>query len=442
MSIAGSIDHDMYYMHLSDTDGMDEGGARQQNNKVIITLSGKQSVEALPAVMGLACADEDAELIDIGQFVVRDRFLSTALIMTPHPEQTVKEILYRAQNERNRDPSFQVEFSYPPFASHPSASSLSSLPPSTEELILIVFAPSTIPSQALAELTGVVLEHQGRIVNIMRLTDTSDPFMSLQFRIILPTTHTSLKDAKRAFFEVVRAHPSCDIAIQRANVMRNAKRIVVFDLSWTLVECDAVDIVLAAAGITPPEDLHEKYNNGLLERSDWLFGRVKLLAGVDARCAYNKAVQLLTYTPGALQLCKGLKRLGCRLAVMSSGCKVISDAAKEVLGLDYAFGNEFEVDSTGKFTGNVLDPIVDADRKAELVQMLAMQERIDTEQIVAVGDGPVSSKMLASAGMSIAFDQPGATNDVHSGFISSRSLASVLYLLGVTGQDYRVVTRG
>lgn len=73
--------------------------------------------------------------------------------------------------------------------------------------------------------------------------------------------------------------------------------------------------------------------------------------------------------------------------------------------------------------------------------MLAMQEGVDTEQIIAVGDGPVSSKMLSAAGMSIAFDQPGSVDDVQSGRISSRSLASVFYLLGVTGRDYRELNR-
>lgn len=124
---------------------------QKANNKVIITLSGTQNTEALPPVMRLLNADAEAELSDIGQFV-RDRFLTTALITTVHPQQTVKEILYKAQDERARDPSFQVELSYPPFASLPSASSLSSLPPSKEDIVLNVFAPSSIPPRALSAI--------------------------------------------------------------------------------------------------------------------------------------------------------------------------------------------------------------------------------------------------------------------------------------------------
>lgn len=400
-------------------------------NQVILTISGKQCVDALPAVMRLISSDPDAVLSDFGQFVVRDRFLATALITTAYPERTVKDILYGAQEYRREDDTFQVEYSYPPTGTDPSASSLSAIPPSTEELVLTVFAPSSIPPRFLASLTSVIKDHDGTIFNVDRLTGDKDPFMSLQLRLAIPMAH-SLAEVQRALFDAGRQHPNCDMALQRANVMRNAKRLVVFDLSWTLVECDAINVLLSACDLAAPAALTEQFDRGELSRPDMLRARAQLLKGQDARLAYGKAVAGMEYTTGANELCKGLRRLGCRLAVVSSGCKLISDTAKEALGLDYAFGNDLEVDTNGKFTGHVMEPIIDVERKAELVQMLAMQERIDTEQIVVVGDGPVSSKMLASAGMSIAFDQPGATDDMRSGHISSRSLASVLYLLGVT----------
>lgn len=435
--MSASADHqDPQQLQLSDGEGQDDS-FRPRKNKVIITLSGKQCPEALPAVMRLLSVDDAAELTDIGQFVVRDRFLATALLtVSDHPAaQTVKDILYHAQAERERDPSFQVQFSYPPFASHPSASSLVSLPPSTEEVILTVYSPGSIPTDSLAALTSVVHSHQGRIFSIDRLTDAEAPFMALRFRIAAqfnPTLESPIEEMKKALFDVGRLQPNCDLAVQSANVMRNAKRIVVFDLSWTLVQCDSINAVLTAAGVSPPDELQQQFNDGQLSRSDWLLARVKALAGIEAHPIYEKVVENLEYTNGAVELVKGLKRLGCRLAIVTSGCKVLSETAKGHLGLDYAFGNELEVDSTGTFTGEITDPFVDADRKAELVQMLAMQERVGTEQVVAVGDGPVSAEMLASAGMSITFDQPGSTNLNSSGIISSRSLESVLYLLGIT----------
>lgn len=131
------------------------------------------------------------------------------------------------------------------------------------------------------------------------------------------------------------------------------------------MQCDAVNIVLASAGVTIPDELQKRYNDGVPDRTDWLLERVKLLSGLVALHVYCKAIQSLANTTGAVQLCRVLKRLGCRLAIVSSGCKLISEAANERLVMDYAFGNEFEVDCAGRFTGNVMISLADADRKAD-----------------------------------------------------------------------------
>lgn len=67
---------------------------------------------------------------------------------------------------------------------------------------------------------------------------------------------------------------------------------------------------------------------------------------------------------------------------MSSGSLWVYEAAKEAFEMDYAFGNVFETASTQWFTGEAWYPVVDGYFKAELVQMLAMQERISVEIIV------------------------------------------------------------
>lgn len=251
-----------------------------------------------------------------------------------------------------------------------------------------------------------------------------------------------LATLQKDLFLLGRSNNCCDMALHRADISRRAKRIVVFDLSWTLVQCDAVNVLLQAAGKGVGDEVENAFREGRMEQSDYLRERVKLLRGLDEETVNEKAVASMTFTNGAVELCKGLKRLGCKLAVVSSGSKAICEAAKAHLSLDFCFGNVLEVDTAGSFTGTVREPVIDMERKGELVQMLAMEERVELEQIVAVGDGPVSSKMLASVGMSIAFDQPEETGDVHSGLIASKSLASVLYLLGVGGKDFKTVTKG
>lgn len=407
--------------------------------QVIVTLTGKQSPSALSQVMRILGTDASLQLQDFGQLVVRDRFIATALICAPGARDIIKDLLFRAHEE-----GVSVDFTVAPSDPRPgSTSSLSSLSKTPrDEYIVTVFAPGRISPAFLSKALNVLVEGGCRVSTANRLTEEEDDFMCIELKIAVPGGEPEVVALQRKLFELGRQENQCDIALQKANVLRKAKRMVVFDLSWTLVQCDAVDLLLQGAGKSPPAEVEAAFRDGKLSGPEWLKARATLLKGLDADQVNAAAMKNLTYTNGAVELCKGLKRLGCRLAVVSSGSKFIAERAKEHLGLDYAFGNVLETDSTNTFTGVVLKPIVDMDRKAELTQMLAMQERIDMEQIIAVGDGPVSAKMLAAAGMSVAFDQPDATDDVRSGRIASKSLASVLYLLGVTGHDFRRVTAG
>jgi phosphoserine phosphatase len=95
----------------------------------------------------------------------------------------------------------------------------------------------------------------------------------------------------------------------------------------------------------------------------------------------------------------------------------------------------------GNFTGEISQPIVNASRKADLLQMLTMQERISLEQVIAVGDGPVSLEMLSLAGMAISVDQPEATDIKVGAHLCGKSLMTVLYLLGIRGRDALEMSR-
>ena len=70
--------------------------------------------------------------------------------------------------------------------------------------------------------------------------------------------------------------------------------------------------------------------------------------------------------------------------------------------MDYVYANELEIED-GKLTGKHLGDIVDGKRKAELLRLLAQVEKVDLEQVIAVGDGANDLPMLNLAGLGIAF---------------------------------------
>jgi phosphoserine phosphatase len=73
-----------------------------------------------------------------------------------------------------------------------------------------------------------------------------------------------------------------------------------------------------------------------------------------------------------------------------------------MLGLDYAVSNSLEI-IDGIVTGNILGSIVDAQTKADELVKLRDQLELSSAQTIAIGDGANDLKMMATAGIGIAY---------------------------------------
>ena len=74
--------------------------------------------------------------------------------------------------------------------------------------------------------------------------------------------------------------------------------------------------------------------------------------------------------------------------------------------------------------------IRDSNRKAELLKFLAQVEKIELDQVIAVGDGANDLPMLNIAGLGIAFHAKPKVKENARQSISSIGLDGVLYFLG------------
>jgi phosphoserine phosphatase SerB len=109
---------------------------------------------------------------------------------------------------------------------------------------------------------------------------------------------------------------------------------------------------------------------------------------------------------------------------------------KNELGLDYAFANQLKTSNDGAMLlGETHGPIVDGQRKAELLEVLAQAESIGPEQVIAIGDGANDLLMLAAAGLGIAFNAKPRVQEKARTRINQKSLLNVLYLLGYSDKD-------
>jgi phosphoserine phosphatase len=96
----------------------------------------------------------------------------------------------------------------------------------------------------------------------------------------------------------------------------------------------------------------------------------------------------------------------------------------------------------GVMTGEVDGPIIDAERKAELLQEIARKEGISRQQTIALGDGANDLPMLSAAGLGIAYHAKPLVKESASHAISNFGLDSVLYLLGFSDRDIETALDG
>jgi phosphoserine phosphatase len=176
---------------------------------------------------------------------------------------------------------------------------------------------------------------------------------------------------------------------------------------------------------------------GEMDYDESLRQRVALLKGLDV-AVLDKIAADLPLTDGAETLIRVLKRLGYRIAVISGGFSRAADALKRRLDLNYAYSNNLEVQG-GKLTGRVVGPIVNAQRKAELLDTIAQAEGILLDQVIAVGDGANDALMLDRAGLGIAFHAKPKLRAAADTSITAAGLDAILYLLGISARELQEV---
>ena len=161
--------------------------------------------------------------------------------------------------------------------------------------------------------------------------------------------------------------------------------------------------------------------------------RVATLEGLPESVLASVA-ERLPLTEGAERLAATLKRLGYKLGIVSGGFDYFASALQQKLGFDYVYANKLEI-RDGKLTGKVIGPIVDGERKAEIIKEIAVAENLSLHQTIAVGDGANDLPMLAVAGLGVAFHPKPIVAEKAARAISTVGLDGLLYLIGVRDRD-------
>jgi phosphoserine phosphatase len=283
----------------------------------------------------------------------------------------------------------------------------------------------------VASLSSMFAKHQCNIERIKMIA--RGELLAMEMAVDLRQAH--FPDLRKEISDAAK-QIGMDIVAQPEHLFKKRKKVIVFDMDSTIVDGEVIDSMAKAAGVGDQvAAITEKGMRGEIDFKRSLRTRVSLLKGLRIK-SLEPVVTTLKLTKGSEELVVALKEMGFKVALISGGFTYFTDILKKRLGFDYAYGNQLEIRG-GRLTGRVKGKIIDARRKAEIMDEICRKEGVTRDEAVAVGDGSNDRIMLANAGLGIAFNAKEILKKVADGAITRDHMKGVLYCLGITDMDIR-----
>ncbi|MDN5882940.1 MAG: phosphoserine phosphatase SerB [Nitrosospira sp.] len=206
--------------------------------------------------------------------------------------------------------------------------------------------------------------------------------------------------------------------------------LVTMDMDSTLLAIESIDEIADMHGVKPQvSEITQRTMRGEIVFAESLRQRTALLQGLDQDALQQVYSERVRLSPGAERMLQRMSAAGLKTMVISGGFTFFTDRIKAKLRLDYAAANTLEI-VDGRLTGKVLGEIIGAQGKADALKRVREELGLKREQVIAIGDGANDLKMMAEAGVSIAYHAKPIVQEKATYAINQVGLDGVVNLFG------------
>lgn len=204
--------------------------------------------------------------------------------------------------------------------------------------------------------------------------------------------------------------------------------LLVMDMDSTAIQIECIDEIAKLAGVGElVSAITEGAMRGELDFEQSLRRRVGTLKGAP-ESILQQVRENLPLMPGLVDTIQTLQKYGWKTAIASGGFTYFADYLKDLLQLDFAASNQFDIED-GKLTGLVKGDVVDAKFKAKTLQHLLEEYGIDSQHSIAIGDGANDLAMMNVAGLGVAFHAKPKVQQQAQIVVNFADLTALLCLL-------------
>jgi phosphoserine phosphatase len=287
----------------------------------------------------------------------------------------------------------------------------------------------------IAAISGFFLKNNINIENCRMIA--RGRFFSMEMMVDVsrmiadePSGRTQVMDPWKGELKELCASLNQSVVIQSEDIFSKMKKLVVFDLESTLLNGFSLDgLMEEIRGQLSSKDRLIRSRDGINGPIESIAETAEMLRGMPAS-DFEKFGEILRLTPGSFELIRVLKSMGFKIALLSSGFDLLVKRVFQEAGVDYAFSNTLRVDPHGIITGELEEPLITGNTKKEILEFIMNVEKIQSDQVIAIGDGSTRSHFIKNAGLSIAF-KPGRESIQTDGFLRSDQILNLLYCLGI-----------